>query len=209
MKPLLTGLLSLLVILPAAFAAEQRPNIIFKDTYDDGTNPLHGRQKPNGALRGFKGSLYEGGHRVPFIARWPGRIAAGGVSSQLMGHVDTLAAFAALTGQTLPADAGPDSFNVLAAWLGEKTDAPARDHLVLQNNGQTPLALRQGDWALIQRGGDSGPQPRFELYNLTTDLAQTNNLAPELPARVKAMSERLEQLRQQGHSRPPSESGTR
>ena len=78
-----------------------------KNTYDDGTNPLHSRQQPNGALRGFKGSLHEGGHRVPFIARWPGHIPAGGTSGELIGHVDTLATFAALTGQRLPPDAGP------------------------------------------------------------------------------------------------------
>jgi len=124
-----------------------------KNTYDDGTNPLHGRQKPNGGLRGFKGGLYEGGHRVPFIARWPGRIPAGGNSGQLIGHVDALATFAALTGQRLPPDAGADSFNVLPALLGEK-GAKGREHLVLQNNGQAPLALREGDWMLIRtRGG--------------------------------------------------------
>lgn len=123
-----------------------------KNTYDDGTNPLHGRQKPNGSLRGFKASLYEGGHRVPFIARWPGRIPAGSASGQLIAHVDALATVAALTGQKLPADASPDSFNVLSAWLGERA-AKGRDHLVLQNNNQAPLALREGDWVLIQKGG--------------------------------------------------------
>jgi arylsulfatase A-like enzyme len=178
-----------------------------KNTYDDGTNPLHGRQKPNGDLRGFKGSLYEGGHRVPFIARWPGRIPAGGTSGALMGHVDTLATVAALTGQKLPADAGPDSFNVLPAWLGEKTAQPPRDHLVLQNNNQAPLALRQGDWSLIQKGGGPRQQRQggpggFELYNLAKDLTQTNDMAAQEPARVKAMSERLEQIREAGRSRP-------
>jgi arylsulfatase A-like enzyme len=171
-----------------------------KNTYDDGTNPLHGRQKPNGELRGFKGSLYEGGHRVPFIARWPGHMPAGGKSGELMGHVDTLATVAALTGQDLPADAGPDSFNVLPAWLREKTAKPPRDHLVLQNNNQAPLALRQGDWVLIQKG--AGPRPGTELYNLATDLTQTNNLASEQPARVKELSERLQQIRETGKTRP-------
>jgi arylsulfatase A-like enzyme len=179
-----------------------------KNTYDDGTNPLHGRQKPNGALRGFKGSLYEGGHRVPFIARWPGRIAAGGTSGQLTGHVDTLATFAALTGQRLPTDAGPDSFNVLPALLGER-GAKGREHLVLQNNNQAPLALREGDWVLIQKGGQPGAakkkkaeSPGSELYNLAMDLTQTNNLAALQPERVKLMTARLDQLREQGRSRP-------
>ena len=183
-----------------------------KDTYDDGTNPLHSRQPPNGSLRGSKGSLYEGGHRVPFIARWPGRIAAGSTSGQLMGHVDALATFAALTGQKLAAEAGPDSFNVLPALLGEKLKQPVRDHLVLQNNNQAPLALREGDWVLIEKGGGPRQQrrvaqqgnpvpPRPEFFNLAADLTQTNNLAATETERVKAMSARLEQIRQQGHSR--------
>ena len=189
-----------------------------KDTYDDGTNPLHARQPPNGALRGSKGSLYEGGHRVPFLARWPGRIAAGSTSGQLIGQVDALATFAALTGQKLAPEAGPDSFNVLPALLGEKTKQHARDHLVLQNNGPAPLALREGDWMLIEKVGGPrqqrrvGPQgdtavPRPELFNVANDLTQTNNLAAKEPARVQAMSARLEQIRQQGRSRPEPSTG--
>ena len=183
-----------------------------KNTYDDGTNALHGRQPPNGTLRGFKGSLYEGGHRVPFIARWPGHIPAGTTSGQLMAHVDTLATFAALTGQKLAPAAGPDSFNLLPALLGENLPQPLRDHLVLQNNGAAPLALREGDWCLIQKGASPRPPTArdktkvkadltCELYNLATDPAQSNNLAAAEPARVKAMAARLETLRTQGHSR--------
>jgi arylsulfatase A-like enzyme len=176
-----------------------------KNTYDDGTNPLHSRQAPNGKLRGFKSSLYEGGHRVPFIARWPGHIPAGTTSSQLVGHVDTLASVAALTGQKLAAEAGPDSYNVLGAWLGEPASVPFRDHLILQNNNQTPLALRQGDWVLIQKG--TGPRAqkqtpgRPELYNLAADPEQTNDLAARETARVQEMSARLEHLGKQGFSR--------
>jgi len=188
-----------------------------KNTYDDGTNPLHGRQKPNGELRSFKGSLYEGGHRVPFIARWPGRIPAGGTSGQLIAHVDALATFASLTGQQLPADAGPDSFNVLSAWLGERA-AKGRDHLVLQNNNQAPLALRQGDWVLIRKSaGQQTATPEkkkadsaeSELYNLAADLSQANNLAAQEPERMEAMTSRLEQIRGQGHSRPGFMTGDR
>jgi arylsulfatase A-like enzyme len=176
-----------------------------KNTYDDGTNPLHGRQKPNGALHGFKGALYEGGHRVPYLARWPGHILAGGTSSALMGHVDMLATFAALTGQKLTDQAGPDSFNVLPALLGEKAGPPPRDHLVLQNNSQAPLALRQGDWVLIQKGAGQRPQatgPAYELYDLANDLGETKDLATANPERGRQMAQRLEQLNASGHSRP-------
>ena len=185
-----------------------------KNTYDDGTNPLHGRQQPNGALRGFKGSLHEGGHRVPFIARWPGHIPAGGTSGELIGHVDTLATFAALTGQRLPPDAGPDSFNVLPALLGEKTATPSRDHLVLQNNGQRPLALRQGNWLLLGLGprrlnASATAGPSYELYDLATDLGETKNLANSNPEKVTELARRLEQLQASGRSRALSPPGGR
>jgi arylsulfatase A len=205
-------LIPCLLCLPWLGRAAEKPNIIYILTddlgYDDGTNPLHARQPPNGKLRGSKSSLYEGGHRVPFLARWPGRIAAGSTSGQLVAHVDALATFAALTGQKLAPEAGPGSYNVLPALLGEKLKQPARDHLVLQNNGQMPLALREGDWVLIEKGGGPRQQrriaqqedasaPRPELFNLATDLTQTNNLAAKEPARVRAMLARLEKLRQQ------------
>ena len=172
-----------------------------KNTYNDGTNALHSRQPPNGTLRGFKGSLYEGGHREPFIARWPGHIKPATTSGALIGLVDTLATFAALTGQELPAAAGPDSHDVLSALLGEPSEHPGRDHLVLQNNGQQPLALREGDWVLIQKGDGYKAAAGFELYNLATDLSETKNLAASEPARVKAMAARLEDIRRQGRSR--------
>ncbi|HEX5789510.1 MAG TPA: arylsulfatase [Luteolibacter sp.] len=174
-----------------------------KNTYQDGTNELHGRQKPNGSLRGFKSSLYEGGHRVPYIARWPGHVPGGASSTALMGHVDTLATLAALTGQSLPAHAGPDSFNQLSAWLGHKDAPPARDHLVLQNNGQRPLALREGTWSLIQ-GGNNNQEKRggHELYDLAKDPSQSQNLAAEQPERVAAMAQRLRKIIEEGKSRP-------
>jgi arylsulfatase A-like enzyme len=185
-----------------------------KNTYEDGTNHLHGRQSPNGKLRGAKGSLYEGGHRVPYIARWPNHVPAGATSHQLMGHIDTLATFAALTGQTLPADAAPDSVNVLPAFLDEKlgpaTAKPVRDHLVLQNNNQNPLALREGEWMLIEKNpGPKGmnknktaDKPKTaELYHLATDVTQTKDVAAEQPDRVAAMQKRLQQLRESGQSR--------
>ncbi len=156
-----------------------------KDTYDDGTNHLHALQPPNGTLRGFKGQLYEGGHRVPFIARWPAKIPAGGKSDALMGHVDMMRTFAALTGQSIPAGGAPDAVNVLSALLGSK-GAKGRDALVLQNNQQSPLALRVGDWKLIQK-----PNGTSELYHLATDLAEKADLVAKEPERVKAMAAQL------------------
>ena len=184
-----------------------------KNTYDDGTNPLHSRQPPNGVLRGKKGSLYEGGHRVPFIARWPARIPAGGTSSQLLAHVDMLASLASLVGHKLAADAGPDSFNVLPALLGEK-QAKGRDHLVVQNNGPGILALRQADWMLIQKGEPAAGRKKqkgnaadVELYNLRTDLIENVDLAGQEAQRVQAMTETLEKFRAAEHTRPDYRGG--
>ncbi len=119
-----------------------------------------------------------------------------------------LATFAALTGQTLPADAGPDSFNVLPALLGEKLDKPCRDHLVEHGN---VLAIRQGPWKLIpvQATGGPGKKERKkairrtpELYNLADDIGETTNLAAAHPDRVKEMTELLQRVRENGRSRP-------
>ncbi len=176
-----------------------------KDTYDDGTNPLHSRQPPNGILRGRKSTLYEGGHRVPFLVRWPGRVAADTESRELIAQIDLFASFAALTGQTLPALAAPDSFNLLPVLLGEKS-ARGRDHLVLQNNHPSPLALRQGDWVLIQKNPPRRQQnaaaaaPTPELYNLRDDLTQSHDLAATEPQRVAAMQAKLREIQQAGKS---------
>ncbi len=109
----------------------------------------------NGNLLGFKFDAWEGGHRVPFIARWPGRIPAGSVSGQLICHVDALATVAALTGATLAAADGPDSFNVLPALTGTP-DKPLRDHVVLAPSKQEHLAIRQGNWVYIGAQGGGG-----------------------------------------------------
>ena len=98
------------------------------DTVNAGTKETNNGHLQNGALRGNKGNLFEGGHRVPFIARWPGRIKAGTLSDQLICHVDMMATFAAAADRSLADDAGPDSFNVLPALLGT-AEKPVRDHL--------------------------------------------------------------------------------
>jgi arylsulfatase A-like enzyme len=164
-----------------------------KNTYDDGTNALHSRQPPNGGLRGQKGQLYEGGHREPFLARWPGHIPAGKTSDALLGLIDLLPTFAALAGQKLPAGAAPDAVNVLPALLGTP-GAKGRDVLVLQNNQQAPLAIRAGNWKLIQKAQGS------ELYNLAADLAETKDLAAAQPERVKALADQLAAIKARGRT---------
>ena len=170
-----------------------------KDTYDDGTNDLHALQPPNGVLRGNKGQLYEGGHREPFIARWPAGIAAGKESAALFAHLDLIKSFATLTGQKLPAGAAPDAVDVLPALLGE-AGAKGRDELVLQNNNQAPLALRSGSWKLITR-----PNGEPELYDLASDLSETKDLAADQPERVAQLMARLNAIR--GTDLPATKAG--
>lgn len=109
----------------------------------------------NGDLLGFKFGAWEGGHRVPFLARWPGRIPAGTTSDQLIGNVDLLATFAALVGRELQEGEGVDSFNVLPALTGEPAE-PVRDHLVLAPVSRDHLALREGRWIFIGAKGEGG-----------------------------------------------------
>lgn len=175
----------------------------------------------NGLLRGTKGSLWEGGTRIPMIARWPGRIQPG-VSGALVCQVDMLASFATLTGQKLADDDAPDSFNVLPALLGQKTDTPCREYLVGQNNPGTELTLRHGQWKYIpgQAGGKAAkrkmdkperpseavaakdlPPSIGQLYNLADDLSETNNLAAAHPDIVAKMAAKLAEIRENTRSR--------
>ena len=174
----------------------------------------------NGVLRGVKGSIWEGGTRLPFITRWPGCIRPG-VSGELICQVDLLASFAALTGQSLAAADGPDSLNVLPVLLGKEPDKPCREYLIEQDNAGNALALRKGPWKLLP-GMDRGkarrkpvvehpaeaiakrdyPPATFQLYNLADDLSETKDLAAAHPDIVAEMSAKLDELKKTGRSRP-------
>jgi arylsulfatase A-like enzyme len=183
---------------------------VMGDGYDSGDERDANGHRCNGALRGFKGSLFEGGHREPFIARWPGQIKSGSESGELIGLVDMLSTFAALVGETVPSDSAPDSFNVLPALLGGKSP---RDHLIVQSNGIQRQAVRQGSWKFIpvdpanarkskQPGGASARSSFGQLYDLATDLGETKDVAAANPERVKAMADLLRNLHANGKSRP-------
>jgi arylsulfatase A-like enzyme len=109
----------------------------------------------NGDLLGFKFDAWEGGHRVPFIVRWPGKVEAGSASNSLISNVDLLATVAALLGRKLGPDEGPDSFSLLPVMTGS-ADTQVRDHLLLAPFRETHLALRQGDWIYIGAQGHGG-----------------------------------------------------
>ncbi|TWT87079.1 sulfatase-like hydrolase/transferase [Neorhodopirellula pilleata] len=109
----------------------------------------------NGDLLGFKFGAWEGGHRIPFIARWPGRIEPGSTSTQLICNVDLLASLASLTGQPLDEKQQVDSVNVLPALVGEPESA-LREHLILAPARGSHLSVRKGKWMLIDAQGSGG-----------------------------------------------------
>ena len=181
-------------------------------TSDNGCAPYIGAKDlelmghyPSGPLRGYKSDAWEGGHRVPFIVRWPGTVKPGSVCRQLVHQADLLRTFADVLGAKLPDNAGEDSFSLLPLLRGE--DQPIRANAVSASSGGLP-AVRLGQWKYIPApssggwgtGGDQS-QP-VQLYNLTDDLGETNNLAAALPEKVAEMKTLLERLITDGRSTP-------
>jgi len=168
--------------------------------------------RANGPWRGQKSDIHEAGHRVPFICRWPGRIKPGTRSDQTVCLTDLLATSSALLGESLPAGAGPDSYNILPAMLDPELKAPIREATV-HHSGNGLFAIRQGDWKLIESlgsGGFTSPQevkpepdgPKGQLYNLHDDPGEQKNLWLDRPEIVERLSGLLERYRKQGCSRP-------
>jgi arylsulfatase A-like enzyme len=161
--------------------------------------------RANGPWRGQKTEGYEGGQRVPLLARWPGRIEPGSTSGAMVALTDTIATFAELLGRVLPPGAGPDSFSYLGALLGQQPTRPVRNALV-QDSYRGGFGIREGDWKLLmfQNGGGIGwspfdydrSQPYGQLYNLREDPTEQQNLYEQQPERVRRMSELLRSIRQ-------------
>ncbi|NQV27768.1 MAG: arylsulfatase, partial [Rhodopirellula sp.] len=164
-----------------------------------------------GALRGMKGDAWEGGHRMPFLARWPGKIAAGSKTDQLTCHTDLMATLAELLNVNLPEDAGPDSFSMLSTLLNQRPTSIIRTTLVSQSSGGYQ-AIRGGSWKLIPGLGSGGfseprkekPQPggpKGQLYDLEDDPRETTNLYQKHPETVAILTKLFDQYRTTGRSR--------
>jgi arylsulfatase A len=165
-----------------------------------------------GGLRGLKRDVWEGGHRVPLIVRWPGVIAAGRTSAALVGQVDLMATLAAAVGCALPADAAEDSFDQLPVWRGDRESV--REFLV-HNTYAKKWGVRRGDWLLLaQPDGYHNRTPQWALdrypanaqgvflCDLSRDLGQREDVSARHPEVVADLQQLLADLRQRGHSAP-------
>jgi arylsulfatase A-like enzyme len=178
---------------------------VVDDGYKDQAVELLGDHKPAGPLRGGKYSLFDGGTRVVFIARWNGKIKPGSTDA-LFSQIDLMASFASLTGQSLSNDDAPDSFNNINALLG-KSDK-GREWLV-EHAGR--LTLIKEDWKFIEPGPgvkvqvntntETGNDPEPQLYNLKTDLGERKNVAVQNPLVVKELTDMLQKIRNDGRTR--------
>ena len=166
-------------------------------------------------FRGLKRDLYEGGHHVPLIVRWPGITTPGRVCDALVSQIDLFATFADMLQFDLPANAAEDSHDLMPLLTGQ-TEGVRTTHV--HNTKPDQYAIRHGDWLLVDaktgyvsgrnRGWEAkrGYQPddgqAVELYNLHDDPGQRANLAREYPKRVEEMQRRLQAIRDQGYSAP-------
>lgn len=151
-----------------------------------------------GALRGGKRSVYEGGHRVPFLVRWPAGIQRPGrFWNKSVGQIDLLATFAELIDVKLPVKAGEDSQSFASILLDSKRDYD-RLPLITHGNGgrEYRYAITDGDWKLVM----PNPKNEIELYDLSTDRAETKNIADQFPEKVAELTSRINRIIARGRT---------
>lgn len=168
--------------------------------------------RANRHLRGQKSDAWDGGHRVPFIARWPGVVKPGDVSDETLCLTDLLATAAAIVGEPLPDDAGEDSFSFLPILQGSQLKKPIRDSVV-HHSGRGVFAVRKGPWKLILGLGSGGftrpavvkPKPggpTGQLFNLSRDPGEKDDLFEREPEVVQELTALLERWKKEGRTRP-------
>jgi len=171
------------------FSSDNGP--VYDDGYEDGTTVLTSTKEvdrghdASGPYRGGKYQIYEGGTRVPFIVKWPGRIEIG-TSGAMVNQIDFIASFASLLNIELEDAQAPDSRNVLPALLGQSNSSYS---LMLEEAKRT-VALRDGHWKYIPTPANIGGQ----LYNLELDPGEQTNVVEKHAERAKQMNMRLEEL---------------
>jgi arylsulfatase A-like enzyme len=187
------------------FTSDNGP--VMDDGYRDRAVEQLGKHQPAGPFRGGKYSAFEGGTRVPWIVSWPGHIKPG-KSSALVSQVDLPACFADMLKKELPDDGAPDSFNVLAALMGQEDIG--RPHLIEQSR---TLSLRHGDWKWIEPSDgpsinkntntELGLNQEAQLYYLGDDLGERRNLIKDYPEKALWCQRKLQAIREAGQSRRP------
>ncbi len=167
---------------------------------------------PSYHFRGAKADIFEGGHRIPFLVSWPGRVKPGGKSSQTICLTDLLATLAAITGYDLQASEGVDSYNLLPAMLGSSEENIREATVHHSVNGS--FAIRKGPWKLIlcpDSGGwstplpgsrEAGKLPAYQLYNLEEDPGEQDNLYPSRPEIALELETLLTEYKDGGRSTP-------
>lgn len=167
--------------------------------------------RANADWRGEKADIWEAGHRVPFLARWPGHIRPNSTSDQTLSLTDLMATVAAITKVNLPANAGEDSFNMLPVLQGTARGPVRTSTIDHSNDGM--FCIREGDWKLeegLGSGGFTEPRtvepapggPTGQLYNLRNDPGELHNLYLQQPAVVARLHTMLEEAKTSGHTRP-------
>jgi arylsulfatase A-like enzyme len=179
---------------------EENTIVIF--TSDNGPREGVNGHQSAGKLRGYKGSIYEGGHRVPFIIKWPGRIAGNAISDELIGQVDLYATMATILGHPLAENEAPDSYDFTPALLGQEYNKPIRETYI-----HLYFGVRKGDWKLIFdlesiEEVSMNTIVAEELYNLKDDPAESNNLIDKHPELVEELKSVFIDINNKGYSRP-------
>jgi arylsulfatase A-like enzyme len=188
-------------------------------TSDNGCSPqadfpvlLEKGHDPSYVFRGHKADIFDGGHRVPFIVRWPGVVQPGTTSAQLVSLVDFMATCADVVGAKLPDDAAEDSVSLLPV-LRREADRPLREALV-HHSISGKFSIRQGKWKLELCPGSGGwsqprdPQaarqglPPIQLYDMEADVGEQRNVQAEHPEVVRKLTAILERYVAQGRSTP-------
>jgi arylsulfatase A len=168
--------------------------------------------KSNADWRGQKSDIWDGGHREPFLARWPGHIEPGSTCDKTICLGDLLATCADLVGEELPDDAGEDSYSFLSALTNKHGNKEQRE-VIVHHSLHGMFSVRKGNWKLVQgmgSGGKSEPkqyepgpnEPQGQLYDMEQDPAETNNLWESRPDIVTSLLALLEKYREEGRSRP-------
>jgi len=169
-------------------------------TSDNGPQKGQNGHDATGGLRGLKNSPYEGGHRIPFIVRWPGSVASGTTSDDPLSLTDMMATFADLLDYDVPANAGEDSFSVLRSIAGRGKDDP-RPCLIADTGWHASeignFSMRRGLMKLVEFNPreDQNGQTRYELYDLVADPHEKTDLAASHPADVESLKQLLDRVR--------------